>query len=242
MKKTKFIIFGQSRSGSTLLKELINSHPDIHCDGELLEPGEKYVTNRFLLKVFKRIPALLILFRQGLARKPIYGFTLFIYHIKKLYFWIDRLVASGYVIIYIRRKNTINQAFSNLVAQHTSFWHRSVDQKSDDRHAGSLPVIVIPVEKLLHVLKVRKKWRTLEQQALAKHSFLEVIYEDMLEDNSKWPVTMEKVFAFLGTFNVPVHSKLKKTYPRPYSEIVSNYNELIEAVKNSEFAYMLEHP
>lgn len=31
----KFVIHGQSRSGSTLLVELINTHPDIYCDREL---------------------------------------------------------------------------------------------------------------------------------------------------------------------------------------------------------------
>ena len=33
---TKFVIFGRGRSGSTLLVSLLNSNPDIHCDGEIL--------------------------------------------------------------------------------------------------------------------------------------------------------------------------------------------------------------
>ncbi len=30
------MLFGRSRSGSTLLKDLLDSHPEIHCDGEPL--------------------------------------------------------------------------------------------------------------------------------------------------------------------------------------------------------------
>ncbi|HBE17486.1 MAG TPA: hypothetical protein DEG17_03890 [Cyanobacteria bacterium UBA11149] len=33
----KFVIFGQGRTGSTLLYSLLNSHPQIHCDEEILE-------------------------------------------------------------------------------------------------------------------------------------------------------------------------------------------------------------
>lgn len=32
----KFVIFAQGRSGSTLLTSTLDSHPDIHCDDEIL--------------------------------------------------------------------------------------------------------------------------------------------------------------------------------------------------------------
>ena len=32
----RFVLFGQGRTGSKLLVELLHSHPDIHCDGEVL--------------------------------------------------------------------------------------------------------------------------------------------------------------------------------------------------------------
>lgn len=32
--KTKFVIFGQGRTGSTLLTSLLSSHPEITCEGE----------------------------------------------------------------------------------------------------------------------------------------------------------------------------------------------------------------
>ncbi len=50
-KTSKFIIFGQGRSGSTLLKQLLDSHPEITCEGELLNVEDKYVTNPLLRKL-----------------------------------------------------------------------------------------------------------------------------------------------------------------------------------------------
>ena len=35
MEKNNFIIFGQGRSGSNLLRTLLNSHPQIYCDIEI---------------------------------------------------------------------------------------------------------------------------------------------------------------------------------------------------------------
>jgi hypothetical protein len=52
----KFIIFSQSRSGSTLLKELLHSHPSVNCEGEILALSEGYIKNVLLLKILRRMP------------------------------------------------------------------------------------------------------------------------------------------------------------------------------------------
>ncbi len=52
---TKFVIYGQSRSGSTLLVELINTHPDVQCDGELFNEDAARIGNRVLLSLVKSV-------------------------------------------------------------------------------------------------------------------------------------------------------------------------------------------
>ncbi len=36
----RFVILGQARSGTTYLQTLLNSHPDVHCRGELFDPWQ----------------------------------------------------------------------------------------------------------------------------------------------------------------------------------------------------------
>ncbi len=58
--KSKFIIFGQGRSGSTLLMELLDSHPEIKCDSELFTKECGYERNRFKLALYRYYPYPLI--------------------------------------------------------------------------------------------------------------------------------------------------------------------------------------
>ena len=54
-----------------------------------------------------------------------------------------------------------------------------------------------------------------------------------LENKTLWPGTMKKVFEFLGTYPVEGKTTLRKTYSKPYSEIVENYDELIKFVESA---------
>ncbi len=235
--QTTFLIFGQGRSGSALLKELLNSHPDISCDGELFNKDTLYIPNKYLLRASCYFPLPYIIYRQLIHRHKVYGFTLFNFHVKRIGRRIKYLSDRNWKIIYIRRTDTLQQAFSNIVAHETDIWHRRKGEKTD------IPDLQlnIPEERLLRQLRVREKWLALEREVLDGLPFFEVVYEDMLEDNRCWQETMQQVFGFLGVDNAPVSSKLLKTYPKPYPDIVANYGDLIQTVKNSPFSYMLRN-
>jgi hypothetical protein len=49
--KTKFVLFAHYRTGSTLLTQILNMHPDILCEGEILT---HFIANR-LDKKFLRL-------------------------------------------------------------------------------------------------------------------------------------------------------------------------------------------
>ncbi len=233
---TKFLIFGQGRSGSALLRGLLNSHPDISCDGELFNKDTLYIPNKYLLKVFCYFPLPYIIYRRLIHRKRVYGFTLFNFHVKRIGRRLKYLSDRNWKIIYIRRVDALHQSFSNIVAHETAVWHRAKGEKTDVRDFQ----LTITKERLLRQLRVREKWLVLERKALDGLPFFEVVYEEMLEDNRCWEKTMQQVFGFLGVDNAPVSSKLLKTYPKPYADIVTNYGELIQSVKNSPFSYMLK--
>ena len=74
--ESKFVLFGGGRNGSTLLVSLLNSHPDIYCDGEILV-GK-------LRSPFKHIKR-----RMQSSPKSIYGFKLLSYQLKEIQNSID---------------------------------------------------------------------------------------------------------------------------------------------------------
>jgi len=115
-----FIIFGLGRSGSTLLKQLIDSHPNIKCEGELLNLEERYLKNRFLRKLATLFPLTYFNYRRWLSKEPLYGFTLLYYQYSNQKRLLSKLTARGWKFIHIMRKNSLDQSFSQLVAEKTA--------------------------------------------------------------------------------------------------------------------------
>lgn len=242
-RKTRFIVFSSGRSGSTLFMELLNGHPDVYSEGELMNPGYGHVPRPWLIKVFRFFPGPLIFYRMIRNRKrKVYGFTLFAYHFKKIEKRVQQLSKAGWKIIYLRRRNIVNQALSNVMAQETAHWHRRMEPGQGHQPPPESPPEkkAIAPGKFLHGLKTFTTWRDWEGKALQGIPHLEVIYEDMLENRENWQATMEKVFQFLGVRPANVNSGLAKTYPRPYAEIISNYEELLKTVKRSRYACLLD--
>jgi nucleoside-diphosphate-sugar epimerase/LPS sulfotransferase NodH len=239
--KTRFIIFSSGHSGSTLLVDLLNSHPDIHCEKELMNPKEEYVTQPWLRKFFWFFPGLLFRYRHFCNRRnKVFGFTLFPYHVRKVERRVQQLSQAGWKIIYLRRRNIVSQALSNIMNQEMDQWHRRKAPPQDLPQQSTPERKTIPPGHLLHGLMTFTTWRDWEGKALQGIPHLELVYEDMLENRDQWPATMEKVFRFLGVDAVEVATSLMKTYPGPYAEIIANYGELMEAVKRSRYACLLD--
>ena len=218
----KFIIFSQSRSGSTLLKKLLHSHPSVNCEGEILALSDGYINNVLLLRILRRIPIPYFYFRYFLSSQKVFGFTLFNYHTPYIRQCIRLLNFFGWKIIYLKRKQIVNQVFSNIIAMETGLFHRKESMGSKETN------FEIPKEIFLKDLKKRLRWHWLENDILMNQKYLTIYYEDDLEDEKKWQATADKIFNYLNLESMPVHSDLKKTYDKPYSEIITNYDELIE--------------
>ena len=227
-KKIKFVIFGLGRSGSTLLKQLLNSHPEITCEGELLNVDEKYVTNPWLLRLVYRFPYLFFAFRSLLSIKPVYGFTLLFYQYSPPAKLIGKLVKKDWKIIRIYRENSLEQSLSHLVAQQTRVWHRY-----DNQEIQTPKLVITPKELMnrLNIVNTNKKTETKLFENFAHHK---VVYEDDLKNESDWAETTRRIFEYLGVNPAPVSASIQKTYSRPYSEIIENYDELIKYVQTNK--------
>lgn len=222
----RFVIFGQSRAGTTLLQELLNSHPEIQCDGELLNLNQKYLANRQGYQLHRRFPLLLIYRQLWAAHRPAYGCKLLVEHLAYVRATLTLLEKIGWKIIHVQRRDVLHQSFSLLVALKTDRWHRQAGEALDD----PLRVQITESELKDEICK-RQLMRARENKVMKSLSPLSLFYEDNLQQSDDQARTLGRVFDFIGVRPHPVNSSLQPTYERPYSEIVENYAGLCQAVE-----------
>ncbi len=233
MNKTKFILFVQGRSGSNLLRDLLNAHPDIQCDSELFKADPNHITAQKINKIILKIPASFVESRCRLSKQNVYGFVLMDYHLKNPGVLIKQLYQSGWKIIYVSRNDLMAQCFSNLLAQKTNHWHN----RSNKLEATYK--VKITKEELLDELNWWVARKKNEENILKGIKAYHVIYEDNLQDKADWPNTTHKLFEYLGVDPVPVSSTFQKTYSRHYSDIINNYDELMDSLKNTAYQHLI---
>jgi len=231
--QTKFIIFGQSRSGSTLLINLLNCHPEMKADMEIFNHLTLFPKIKPLQHLFRYYPLPCANYWSWKSKKAVYGFKLFFFQVTKPEKFLAQLARNNWKFIHIHRDNVWQIALSNIIAMKTNHWHRHKGNETTPE------TITIKPEHLLNELKTRTQWKTKEFVLIKPYEHLSINYEQDLKNNNNWQATAEKIFNFLGLENHPVTSTMKTTYQKPYSDVIENYDELTRLLKDSEFAYLL---
>lgn len=225
---TKFLIFGAGRSGSSLLVDLLDSHPQIRCEGEILH-------HRVLF------PRLYVSCRAATAAQDAYGFKLLSYQLRQVQkmhdpgLFLQRLHESRWKIIYLVRRNILRRALSNLYARHRQKFHARRDERPTE--AVRMPV---DVSELLSWMEGMERLNRFEQQLLSDLPHLHIVYEDDLQDSHDHQPTVDRIFLYLGLPSARVKSNLVKATPRDLSDFVANHEELVQFVNDSLYSEYLE--
>jgi len=224
----RFAILTNGRSGSELLVSLLDAHPQIVCDGEIL--AIRRLSTQRLLEARAALAA-----ARG-ARA--YGFKLLRSHllIQSAQDPADRLralVRDGFRMIRLERRDMLQQALSYLAAENGGYHHR----RGDSIRFAPARVEPTAVIALMHALEEAS---TFARQALADTPHLELLYEDDLLDHDRQQQTVERVCAFLGLRSQAVASDLVKIAPNRTRALVENYDELEAALTGTRFAGYLE--
>ena len=226
---TKFIIFGQGRTGSNLIQSLVNVHPDVRCDGEILLPAMIGKLNWLKLYI------------NGCAlkhHKPAYGFLLKLTHLPQgqgidNVEFLRYLTDQGWKIIYTQRRNFVKQIISAIIAINRHQWHDSSDNPLKNKKFH------IDLDELFKGIQ-RKETQTATELDILQHlPHLTVVYEDELLEPQWHQQTTDKIFDYLGIPSVSVQASLKKTTPKDLSQIVENYDEIVEAIGKTSHAHFL---
>ncbi len=221
MKPTKFVIYGQSRSGSTLLVELLNTHPAVCCDGELFNEKATQLPSRMLLTLFKAFPFPYLSYMRQRVGVCSYGFKLLFYQVPRARYVMKALALAGWKFVHVYRRNIVHQALSSLIAQETQRWHRREHDVTRDIR------VHISIPQLQRELDARRRWRERENDLIKSIEHIEVCYEDGLEHEENWTDTADKVAGFLNLASfVPGHVALQRIVDRGYEDLIENFAEL----------------
>ena len=223
----KFVIFAQGRTGSELLRSLINSSPEIHCEDEILYH-----------KVFN--PQAYIRGRLALSKAKAYGFKVKIYQLSKDQGmrepgqFVHNLHEQGWKIIYLKRRNILRQTFSAFFARHRKVFHH---KHADDSQA--VRKMRVDPDKLVTKMREREAYLAQEKQILENLPHVTVVYEDELLNAENHQSASDKVFDFLGVPCVPVETQFIRITSSRLADFIENYDQVVQAVSEAGYAEFL---
>jgi LPS sulfotransferase NodH len=210
----RFVVFGLGRTGSTLLTELLDAHPSIQCDGEILWQRVAF-------------PKLYVAGRAMTATKPVYGFKLLTNQIRRIQpvdpdAFMAWLVRRGYRVIYVQRRDTLRLALSQMNARVNGYHHREA--------GGGKRSVRIDPAALRGWLDGMAESAAFNDALLAPYSHLPVVYEEDLVDTAAQRRTVERVCDALDVPYQDVSTDLVRGTPANLTDLIENYDEIAQSL------------
>lgn len=241
--RTRAVLLTTQRTGSTFLAECLGSHPEVHCAGELLngQPDSPIPPPR---GPFRYVVKAARIARTG-AWLPNYRLERFyragsspVRCFKAMYNQLARPFALRYLldhpeirVIHLRRENLLGMHVSLLLMQ----------KRRELQATQPVAPLRIHVDADRAITAMRKaESRYLHFDRLFQgHPLLSLTYESLFDGSRLKAETARQICDFLGVSRKPMQSRIIKLNPRSLRNIVTNYDELAEALSNSEFANLL---
>jgi len=213
---TPYLILTRSRSGSNMFKDYLNSHPQIKSMAELCRTNEGLDIEATIKKVYDQT-----------SDVDASGFKLFYYHPNggsPSELWGRLNDISNLKTISLRR-NPLRCSVSSEIM-------RQSKQHKQEVGDNVVPIeekrIEIDVNRFLNQIEHIESLRCQINDNLDTEPY-EVWYEDLVADGQ---TVMDGVFQHLGLNSYPIKTNLQKQNPESIHELISNYDELRDAVMN----------
>lgn len=243
---SKFLILGRGRTGSNLLRSLLNSHSQIVAFGELFKspetigweyPGYNKSQSLQLLSLFRNDPIKFLeteVYKTFPKQIRAVGFKIFYTHAQTdswkpvwSYFKNDKNLK----IIHLKRKNVLKAHLSLQKARQTGKWRNTSGSKEE------FTPLALDYQECLEAFT---KTRALEEQYetfFEGHQKLELLYEDLSQD---YLTQMKRLQPFLDVDPETVQPLIYKQSAHPLSQSISNYAELKEQFQGTPWEEFFE--
>ncbi|MEL6902222.1 MAG: hypothetical protein AAFP07_14815 [Cyanobacteria bacterium J06606_4] len=223
--KPSFVVFDVGQSGCMVLARWFAAHPKITFQENILRQPVRFPR----LSVYQRV-------RRSAG--DTYGFSLTVEQLRQVQRLADPnqfmqdLHRGGCRVIYLQRRDALRHAIATLRAH-------SINCRFDDSDTAKSNKLTVDVSELLACLKYLDNQRVEANAILHDVPRLTLVYETHLMDPNSYPRTALDLSEFLDIEDIrPAGSSLKLVHQR-LEDIVTNYDEVIEGVEASDYAYLL---
>ena len=227
----RFVLYAQGRTGSHLLMHLLGAHPQLRCDGEVLNRQQWPGAWQWARRAAIRAPDVYLPWRARSAAPLVWGCKV---PIATSVRGLARLQRQGWHILFLQRRSRFDRALSWCVASLTGEFQRSDALRPD--------TISVPIDMFLAQLAFRRQWDDRSTQAMRAVPHVPLMYEDHLVDPTQRAATCARLFTALHLPVIPVETGIRRSFDRPYRELVANYADVLDAFERSEAAHTPDAP
>ncbi|WP_226895226.1 hypothetical protein [Luteolibacter marinus] len=218
--KGNVLIYGQGRSGTTLLEDLLCSTGHFTGHHEVLNTVTREVAwpERFV---------------RGLGRRRRSGNL--VVHVKPEHLcqsrkrpvspggFLQTMLDDGWTIVHVERIDVPMQVLSKYIAKARGAWHKS--DNSDE-----VVRLHIPAQEFLAKCKRCRSTLEAERKILDHIPHIRVTYEGDLEQASMHQAVVDRIVDEIGLERRPVSTLLKKINRKSSAEILTNIHEIRSAI------------
>jgi len=222
---TRFVVVSLPRSGTHMLRSVLNQHPHIRTEIELF--NEYFEPCRERLGRSAEWILENVAWREDSAR--IRGFTAFLDQGQPWKLWEHLLTLKGVRYVCLRRRNLLEQYVSLQEALVHKQWH-AVKRREDLPALHTLRLEPAAVECFFRSAVMHWNWF---ERAFARRPRQTLWYEDLCAHTE---VVSRQVQQFLGAEIVSGLRPETVKVGRRASELISNYDELCDYFAGSEHA------
>lgn len=247
----KFVVVGAGRTGSTLLISTLNSLPNICCHGELLQAKfvrsyrdgfdpleatveERAVRAELLLQRRNRDPVKFIenaltTTSSATGFKALYGQLLSVEFNKV----VQRLLLDTDIkFVHLVRENSLRRYVSQVVASQGGAIHSAPGGRGEEKI-----LVHIDIEEFLRTVNHIETQRSKVCKMLSGKHFFDLTYEELARSTST-AVASVCHFLEVDIEASQIQPTLRKVGAVDLSEVVSNYQELIDNPVARNFALL----
>jgi LPS sulfotransferase NodH len=239
-----FVIITTQRSGSRMLVDALNSHPQVVCHRELFKRDRRkhdsYTSywsaswsRRVLRYALARRSARLYL-EQVLASSPeasAVGFKVMYNQLRRHWELPKLFHRLDFRVIHLVRRNVLKTHLSTLAARRRG-WRLAHDQRAVERVK-----VHLPTTGLSEVLAKRQRAIDAYRRRLRAYPLLEVAYEDFVAHPD---AEAARILSFLGVDeSVPLQVTSVKLNPDRLEDLLENHPEVESILRDTPFQELL---
>jgi LPS sulfotransferase NodH len=217
----RFAIVSTARTGSNYLSAGLKTSPSIRMYHEIFADHHRQIG-----KDFEK--TLSTVFQLESKSTEIVGFKVFYNHLNEEE-WQKLQSYRDLKIIHLTRKNRLRTVISLEIAFKTGYWTKSGNfgEPKDKR-------LILDPSKLMTRLEEIEEGEAATRSRFSDRQLLEVVYEELVQSPREM---FASVGSYLGVDNIdPEQIRLKKQNPEPLTQLISNYDEIAAALKQTRFA------